>query len=184
MPGFLPQAPKRLFSRFPDHLLPAAAPRPVRVACGALTVRWPARRKVCSRSRLENWTATASSTPYGIAIAHGHIYVSDSSNDHVERFSVATATFERKWGTFGHAEGQLRNPLGLDILPGGRRYVVGAVAGSGGLSLIEGFNCDHISSEGGERWRQAPASNLRPKLCLELQADRLSEPAFERWETG
>lgn len=64
------------------------------------------------------------SFPYGIAIARGHIYVSDAQNNRIERFSVSTAAFERKWGTFGHAQGQLNNPLGVDILPGGRLYVV------------------------------------------------------------
>ncbi|TMM09687.1 MAG: hypothetical protein E6G00_09610 [Actinobacteria bacterium] len=52
----------------------------------------------------------------------GHVYVADSFNDRVEKFSSSGA-FLRQWGTTGSAAGQFNNPQGIAADRAGHVYV-------------------------------------------------------------
>jgi DNA-binding beta-propeller fold protein YncE len=61
------------------------------------------------------------SKPYGVAVYHGRVYVSDTGSQSVAVFDIPGQRFF-KLDTEG--EGQLRSPLGLDIDGKGQVYVV------------------------------------------------------------
>ena len=48
--------------------------------------------------------------------AAGNVYVSDTDNDRVQKFS-STGTYITQWGTSGSGNGQFSRPNGLEIGP-------------------------------------------------------------------
>jgi tripartite motif-containing protein 71 len=50
----------------------------------------------------------------GIAVAHGYVYVADTGNDRVERFTLQ-GTEPEEWGEGGHGPGQFDSPRGLAV---------------------------------------------------------------------
>ncbi len=52
----------------------------------------------------------------------GHVYVTDTSNDRIEKFTASGALL-RQWGTTGHGAGQLANPQGIAADRNGHVYV-------------------------------------------------------------
>jgi outer membrane protein assembly factor BamB len=60
----------------------------------------------------------------GVAVdTAGFVYVSDTANRRVEKFS-GDGTFIRQWGRFGDADGQFLEPFDLDVARDGSVYVV------------------------------------------------------------
>ena len=60
----------------------------------------------------------------GIALdSSGNIYVVDTGNNRVEKFS-STGTFIAKWGTSGTGDGQFSSPSGIALDSSGNVYVV------------------------------------------------------------
>jgi DNA-binding beta-propeller fold protein YncE len=61
--------------------------------------------------------------PYGVATdAAGNLYVADSLNHRIQKFSPAGA-FLGKWGTLGTGAGQFNEPRAVAVGPSGSVYV-------------------------------------------------------------
>ncbi len=60
--------------------------------------------------------------PGGIVVADGFLYVADTGNDRVQRFTLADGSV-RAWGAHGHAEGQLLRPGDVAVDDSGCVYV-------------------------------------------------------------
>ena len=63
------------------------------------------------------------SKPKGIAIQGDVLYVSDSGNHRIQKFSISKQSFISKFGTQGSGDGQLSNPHGICTDPEGKVYV-------------------------------------------------------------
>ncbi len=61
--------------------------------------------------------------PYGIAVGPDRVYVSDWTNDTVQRFSM-DGRVETVWGSRGAGGGQFQHPAGIDLDAEGNLYVV------------------------------------------------------------
>lgn len=65
--------------------------------------------------------------PWGIAVDDdAKVYVVDSNNDRVQKFS-GTGAFEAEWGGFGTTDGKFDGPSGIATGPGGHVYVADSV---------------------------------------------------------
>jgi sugar lactone lactonase YvrE len=62
------------------------------------------------------------SAPYGIVTDGTHIYVSDTTADRIQKFTVA-GSYVTKWGTTGTSDGQLDTPKGLALDSSGNVWV-------------------------------------------------------------
>jgi tripartite motif-containing protein 71 len=61
--------------------------------------------------------------PRGIAVdAHGFVYVADTGNDRIQKFS-GDGAFIAKWGSLGAGDGQFNQPVDLAVDPDGVIYV-------------------------------------------------------------
>jgi DNA-binding beta-propeller fold protein YncE len=61
--------------------------------------------------------------PDGVAVAPGgDVYVSDTVNHRVQRFTSAGG-FVSKWGTWGLAAGEFNNPFGIAVAPDNSIYI-------------------------------------------------------------
>ena len=58
----------------------------------------------------------------------GNLYVADIGNDRIQVFN-SSLQFTRKWGSFGSANGQFRDPVSLDVTgPGTSEWQTKATA--------------------------------------------------------
>jgi DNA-binding beta-propeller fold protein YncE len=61
--------------------------------------------------------------PYGIALDSGYVYVADSNNSRVQKFTTG-GTHVLSWGSRGSAEGQFLSPRGVAVGSDGSVYVL------------------------------------------------------------
>jgi tripartite motif-containing protein 71 len=59
--------------------------------------------------------------PGGVAVAHGRVYVADTGNSRIEKFTSG-GEFRRAWGSHGSRHGQSAHPGGIAVAHG-RVYV-------------------------------------------------------------
>ena len=62
-------------------------------------------------------------SPFAVAIKDGHMYVCDTNNHRVQKFSVSQRSYISKFGSNGQGNGQFSNPWGICIDPEGKVYV-------------------------------------------------------------
>jgi sugar lactone lactonase YvrE len=80
--------------------------------------------------------------PAGVAVdASGNVYVSDSDNNRIQKFT-SSGSFVKRWGGYGQAEGELSTPQGIAVDSSGNIYVADS-----GNSRIQKF-----TSNGGLVW--------------------------------
>ena len=62
-------------------------------------------------------------SPSGVAIKDDHMYVCDTNNYRVQKFSVSQRSYISKFGSNGQGKGQFSSPQGICIDPEGKVYV-------------------------------------------------------------
>ena len=62
-------------------------------------------------------------SPSGVAIRGDLMYVSDTSNSRVQKFSISKRSFISKFGNSGQEEGQFSDPRGICIDPEGKAFI-------------------------------------------------------------
>ena len=62
-------------------------------------------------------------SPSGVAIRGDLMYVSESSNNRIQKFSVSKRSFISKFGSSGKGEGQFSSPYGICIDPEGKVFI-------------------------------------------------------------
>ena len=75
--------------------------------------------------------------PSGVAIRGDLMYVSEESNNRVQKFSVSKRSFISKFGSSGKGEGQFSSPRGICIDPEGKVFIA-----DNGNNQIQVFNED------------------------------------------
>ncbi|MCC2647621.1 MAG: pknD, partial [Nitrososphaeraceae archaeon] len=87
-----------------------------------------------------------------------NIFVSDTANNNIQKFTAADGKFITKWGTEGDSKGQLNSPAGIDVDSSGNLYVA-----DDGNSRIQKFtnNGDFITMWGSKDVYVAEQGNFR-----------------------
>ena len=62
-------------------------------------------------------------SPSGVAIRDDLMYVSEASNNRVQKFSVSKRSFISKFGNYGQGEGQFSTPYGICVDPEGKVFI-------------------------------------------------------------
>lgn len=76
--------------------------------------------------------------PSDVAVGmNGEVYVVDSSNDRIQRFS-GDGQFELKWGRKGSGKGEFKGPTGIAVIPvsSSRKSILGALGAVAELSIF------------------------------------------------
>ncbi|MFH1859427.1 MAG: SMP-30/gluconolactonase/LRE family protein, partial [bacterium] len=71
------------------------------------------------------WTATSTtfSSPSGITVNGGYVYVADTLNSRIQRLTIEGGTFTDTWGSIGSSTGILNFPQGMAVDANGNIYV-------------------------------------------------------------
>ena len=62
-------------------------------------------------------------SPSGVAIRGDLMYVSEASNNRVQKFSVSKRSFISRFGSYGQGEGQFSYPRGICVDPEGKVFI-------------------------------------------------------------
>jgi DNA-binding beta-propeller fold protein YncE len=104
--------------------------------------------------------------PYGVAVFHGRVYVTDTVNRNVAVFDIPGQRFFK----IGEGDaGTLAMPIGLDVDGNGNVYVVDNKA-----KLVQVYDTDgkHLRSIGGPKWFAKPSAWTRKNIIACVRSTR------------